>query len=77
MKNVQLLFQVIFTQIQYSDEAALPPDVLRQALAVTFKVSILNLEITPYGFCLFCLVVKLIFAKHCPFPCDIICESSI
>ncbi|XP_028411836.1 inactive ubiquitin carboxyl-terminal hydrolase 54-like isoform X2 [Dendronephthya gigantea] len=29
--------KVIFTQIQYSDEAALPPDALRQALAVTFK----------------------------------------
>ena len=45
MKIFKNLFQVIFTQIQYSDEAALPPDVLRQALAVTFKVNPLKLEI--------------------------------
>ena len=28
--------QVIFTQFQYSDQTALPPDALRKALAKTF-----------------------------------------
>ena len=31
------VIQVIFTQFQYSDQSALPPDALRRALAKTFK----------------------------------------
>ena len=31
------VLQVIFTQFQYSDQTALPPDALRRALARTFR----------------------------------------
>ena len=31
------MFQVIFTQFQYSDQSALPPDALRGALARTLR----------------------------------------
>ena len=31
-----LIFQVIFTQFQYSDQNCLPPDALRKALAKSF-----------------------------------------
>ena len=35
--SLLLVIQVIFTQFQYSDQSALPPDALRRALAKTFK----------------------------------------
>ena len=36
-KSPFIYLQVIFTQFQYSDQSALPPDALRKALANTFQ----------------------------------------
>ena len=32
-----LLMQVLFTQFEFTDDACLPPDVLRQAMSISFS----------------------------------------